>query len=774
MLTLERLRQVDIPLNVSNKPNNLSDFKRGVGIYNDSVNLYDALELYFSGSPGSSTDLSSTPSATTVVINSSTGADATITAATTSLAGVMTATDKINLTGLITLSGVSAGSTGLGTFTGSIISDNTTIKNALQQLETYVQVIPVITKGNLTPIDNKVAITNGTNAVIGTGTTIGIVPSNILLSSLGGSLALTQLSGTGATNGQFLIYNGTNWAATTYTPSTPLHNDLLGKQGGTSGEYYHLTASLYNQLIDVTADKLLGRAATDGIIQEIGVTNSIEFSSGNLRLVNDVASPGNNKYFGTNGSGVRGWQSFTTSGTVTEVQVTDTSDIDFTVTNPTTTPNLSATLTNSGVSAGTYGGAATVPTITVDLKGRITNTVNTAISIASTSISDFSEAVDDRLNSLLVAGSGISLTYNDVANTLTIANTAALTGVTNRIAWWLNPTTLTTDDDLRFDGTYLTVGNPVTSSISRISSKGTGATLSTYGYVHLNSGDVEVFKVADNGALTIGALGDVYIHPDQTNISAGGTYIISKSGGDLGLYSDTTVYAESGDTATNTPSFKSIATRSTSIGNVLNAEIKGTFNTASGSNRYTDLYIDTQVNQTGGTSPIRSIYINPTLTSATNYAGIEVNAPGHHAIRTTAGYVRFDLGSDATGDIYYRDASGNLARLPIGTSSQVLGSTGTVPAWTTTSGSLPGGSAGDFLIYSGGNWTAASQLKEKQSGITGTNMTLASPPLASTPIYIYKNGVLQDDPDDYSISGTTVTFVNALVSADKIISIYFI
>ena len=92
-------------------------------------------------------------------------------------------------------------------------------------------------------------------------------------------------------------------------------------------------------------------------------------------------------------------------------------------------------------------------------------------------------------------------------------------------------------------------------------------------------------------------LGDVYIHPDQTNISAGGTYIISKSGGDLGLYSDTTVYAESGDTATNTPSFKSIATRSTSIGNVLNAEIKGTFNTASGSNRYTDLYIDTQVRE---------------------------------------------------------------------------------------------------------------------------------------------------------------------------------
>ncbi len=42
---------------------------------------------------------------------------------------------------------------------------------------------------------------------------------------------------------------------------------------------------------------------------------------------------------------------------------------------------------------------------------------------ASSTISDFSEAVDDRVAALLVAGSGISLTYNDAANTLTVAAT---------------------------------------------------------------------------------------------------------------------------------------------------------------------------------------------------------------------------------------------------------------------------------------------------------------------------------------------------------------
>jgi hypothetical protein len=40
----------------------------------------------------------------------------------------------------------------------------------------------------------------------------------------------------------------------------------------------------------------------------------------------------------------------------------------------------------------------------------------------ASTITDFSEAVDDRINSLLVAGSNVTLTYDDTANTLTIAS----------------------------------------------------------------------------------------------------------------------------------------------------------------------------------------------------------------------------------------------------------------------------------------------------------------------------------------------------------------
>lgn len=52
------------------------------------------------------------------------------------------------------------------------------------------------------------------------------------------------------------------------------------------------------------------------------------------------------------------------------------------------------------------------------------------------------------------------------------------------------------------------------------------------------------------------------------------------------------------------------------------------------------------------------------------------------------GTVRFDLGSDTTGDIYYRDSSGDLARLPIGTSGQLLTVAGGLPAWGSSSGSV--------------------------------------------------------------------------------------
>lgn len=52
---------------------------------------------------------------------------------------ISTSLDPALVTALITLSGVAGGSTNLGTFTGTVIPDNTTVKAALQALETAFQ-----------------------------------------------------------------------------------------------------------------------------------------------------------------------------------------------------------------------------------------------------------------------------------------------------------------------------------------------------------------------------------------------------------------------------------------------------------------------------------------------------------------------------------------------------------------------------------------------------------------------------------------------------------
>ena len=60
----------------------------------------------------------------------------TVTATNVSVGGTTFSTINENVSNLVTLSGVSANAANLGTFTGTTISDNVTIKAAIQELET--------------------------------------------------------------------------------------------------------------------------------------------------------------------------------------------------------------------------------------------------------------------------------------------------------------------------------------------------------------------------------------------------------------------------------------------------------------------------------------------------------------------------------------------------------------------------------------------------------------------------------------------------------------
>jgi len=82
-------------------------------------------------------------------------------------------------------------------------------------------------------------------------------------------------------------------------------------------------------------------------------------------------------------------------------------------------------------------------------------------------------------------------------------------------------------------------------------------------------------------------------------------------------------------------------------------------------------------------------------------------------ILTNAGIA---VGSDATGDLYYRNASGFLARLGVGDDGQVLTSTGTLPNWEAASG---GG--GHTIQEEGSGLTQRANLNFVGAGVTATD-----------------------------------------------------
>ena len=100
------------------------------------------------------------------------------------------------------------------------------------------------------------------------------------------------------------------------------------------------------------------------------------------------------------------------------------------------TDTITLNLVNTAVSAGSYGSASSIGTFTVDAQGRLTVAGNTTIAITASQVSDFNEAAQDAVDSAITAGTGISKSYNDGSNTLTITNSGvvSLAGTANEVA----------------------------------------------------------------------------------------------------------------------------------------------------------------------------------------------------------------------------------------------------------------------------------------------------------------------------------------------------
>jgi hypothetical protein len=94
---------------------------------------------------------------------------------------------------------------------------------------------------------------------------------------------------------------------------------------------------------------------------------------------------------------------------------------------------------------------------------------------------------------------------------------------------------------------------------------------------------------------------------------------------------------------------------------------------------------------TAGTAPLK--FTSGVLLTTPEAGAIEFNNDKLY-FTNTSGPTRQTVAtydtSGSTGDLYYRDASGNFVRLPIGSTNNVLQVTGGVPVWAAPSGGSSG------------------------------------------------------------------------------------
>lgn len=168
--------------------------------------------------------------------------------------------------------------------------------------------------------------------------------------------------------------------------------------------------------------------------------------------------------------------------------------------------------------------------------------------------------------------------------------------------------------------------------------------------------------------------------------------------------------------------------------------IGGGYAAASGSATFTTTELNSTINQTGSSSGItRGFYDNSTLTSVVDYRSVEIavnhanskgvwqtgsNASNYFAGKVSLGTstisdtlrvngsVRLDLGSDTTGDIFYRNSGGTLSRLAVGSNGNSLILTAGLPTWAQVD--LTAGVTGTLPVANGGtggsSWTVGALL----------------------------------------------------------------
>ena len=132
-----------------------------------------------------------------------------------------------------------------------------------------------------------------------------------------------------------------------------------------------------------------------------------------------------------------------------------------------TGPIPTINLDDTAVTAAAYGSATQVGTFPVDAQGRLTAAANATIAIASTAVTDFTEAVQDVAGGMVTGNTetGITVTYEDGDGTIDFVNTGvlSLTGTANEVNVDTSTGAVTVGlpDDVTVGGILTVTGNLV-------------------------------------------------------------------------------------------------------------------------------------------------------------------------------------------------------------------------------------------------------------------------------------------------------------------------
>jgi len=130
---------------------------------------------------------------------------------------------------------------------------------------------------------------------------------------------------------------------------------------------------------------------------------------------------------------------------------------------------------------------------------------------------------------------------------------------------------------------------------------------------------------------------------------------------------------------------------------------------------------------TAGTAPLK--FTSGTLLTTPEAGAVEFNSDSLYFTITTGTtrkkVVIYDDSSGATGDLYYRDSSGNFVRLGIGSSGQALKVASGLPAWGSISGTYP-------TSTQTGNYTITTSDNVILADATSASLTITLPTAVGT------------------------------------------